>query len=442
VRPIAPPPAPQALPDPEAFARRHVRHNVLVLGADFGLFFVGLSFASQTTILPAFAEHLGAPNLLIGAIPAVMTAGWHLPSLFTAGHTETLRRKLPFVLRYTLWERVPFLVLAVDAFFLARPAPGLALAVLLVMLLVLSGAGGVLMPAWMDIVGRAVPRSMRGRFFAVANVVANVGGLLGSLGTGYFLAAFGAPASYGLCFLAATLFVMLSYLALALTREPPAAGAAPAVPLWTYLGRVPDLLRRDRNLSWFLLARAFGVIGTMASGFYTVYALRAYAAPPWQVAVFTAAFLAGDTAGSLALGWLADRAGHRLVLIAGVLAAAAANLVALSAPTLEVFTAVFALHGVQVAVIMVSGLNVLLEFAPAVGEQPTYVGLGTTLVAPIASGAPLLAALIVDGLGFRSLFAAAAGGCLVSLGLFLGLVRDPRQRRAAPVSRRPGSGVA
>jgi len=50
--------APHLADDGEEFARRHVRHNVVALGADFGLFLVGLSFASQATILPAFAAHL------------------------------------------------------------------------------------------------------------------------------------------------------------------------------------------------------------------------------------------------------------------------------------------------------------------------------------------------------------------------------------------------
>ena len=57
-----------------------LRRNVLALGLDYGLFMVGLAFASQTTILPAFAAWLGAPNVVIGAIPAVMTLGWFLPS--------------------------------------------------------------------------------------------------------------------------------------------------------------------------------------------------------------------------------------------------------------------------------------------------------------------------------------------------------------------------
>src|SRR3989475_7190108 len=100
---------------------------------------VGLSFVSQATILPAFAAYLGAPNVVLGAIPAVMTLGWFLPSLFAAGHTEALGQKLPFVLRLTVWERAPFLVLALAAFVAAERTPALVLGVLLTMLLVVTG---------------------------------------------------------------------------------------------------------------------------------------------------------------------------------------------------------------------------------------------------------------------------------------------------------------
>ena len=40
---------------------RDLRHNLVALGADHGLFIVGLSFVSTATIIPAFAAGLGAP---------------------------------------------------------------------------------------------------------------------------------------------------------------------------------------------------------------------------------------------------------------------------------------------------------------------------------------------------------------------------------------------
>ncbi len=411
--------------------RRHLRRNILALGADFGLFLVALSFASYTTILPAFAVHLGAPNVVIGAIPAVMTAGWYLPALFVAGRTEALARKLPFVLRYTLWERLPVVVLALVAFFLAGPLPGLAQAVLLVMLLVMTGVGGLLMPAWMDVVGRSVPQALRGRFFAGASLLGSAGGLLGGAATTYILAAIAAPASYGVCFLASALFMALSYAALAATREPPTADPRAAVALGTYLARIPAILRGDRNLSWFLVARGFAAFGMMSAGFYAVYALRDLGVPEWRVGVFTTAFFVGQTGGNLVLGWLADRHGHRLVIIWGIAATVVANVVALGSPSPGLFALVFALSGVQYSAITVSWLNVLLEFAPSAAERPTYVGLGSTGLAPAAFAAPLVAGAMADALGFRSVFVAALVFGLIALALLLARVRDPRHGLAA-----------
>lgn len=431
---MSPPPT----EDEEAFARRHLRHNFVALGMDHGFFLVGLSFASQSTVLPAFVLHLGAPNIVIGAIPAIMTLGWFLPSLLAAGHTETLSRKLPFVLRYTLWERIPFLVLALVAFLLADAAPGLALMASFLMLTVLTVTGGLLIPAWMDIVGKAIPVELRGRFSATSSLLGSVGGFLASFGTTAILAAVPVPQSYGVCFLGSTTFMAASYAALAFTREPPSARTSPPVSLGAYLRRLPGLLRRDRNFSWFLFARSFNVVGTMASGFYTVYGLRAYAAPTWQVGVFTSALLSGQLMGNVALGWLADRVGNRLILIAGAAAAVAANLVALASRSLDVFTLVFVLSGVQMAAMNVSSFNVLLEFSPRIDERPTYVALGNAVVAPVAFCSPLLGGLMADGLGFEWVLVVGGLSGAVGVGLLLTRVRDPRHLAAMAREGSPG----
>jgi len=105
----------------------------------------------------------------------------------------------------------------------------------------------------------------------------------------------------------------------------------------------------------------------------------------------------------------------------------AGNVLALVAPSVGVFSAVFALSGVQMAAVSVSGLNVMLEFAPGAEERPTYIGLGTTLMAPVFFAAPLVAGVMADGLGFPWVFAVATAGGLISLGLFIARVHDPRR---------------
>ena len=432
-------------PNPEAFAREHLRHNVLALGADFSLFMIGLSFASSTTVLPAFAVYLGAPNVVLGAIPAVMTTGWFLPSLFAAEHTESLSRRLPFILRYTLWERVPFLVMGVVAFTISDRAPALALAVVLLSLIAMSTTGGILMPAWMDVIGRTIPTELRGRFFALSSMVSAVGGLAGSFATARILDSLRAPGSYGVCFMISAAFMAASWIALALVREPEVVLTAPPRRLGDYLRSMPRLLRSDRNLSWFLAARAFSMLGTMAGGFFTAYALRIHAAPAHWVGIFTAMLFAGQLAATFGLGSLADRVGHRAVIVVGVGAMALANGMALGAPGLPAFSILFAFVGLAQTAATISNMNVLLEFAPTPEERPTYVGLGNTFIAPLAFGAPIAAGLLADAWGFEVVFLTAITCGVTGFVLMLARVRDPRHvsRLAGPVDERhePASAV-
>ena len=252
--------------------------------------------------------------------------------------------------------------------------------------------------------------------------------------TASILATVPAPASYGWCFLLTFVCLAFSFGALVVVREPASGSSAPAVPLREYLARIPALLGRDPNLAWYLTARAFGVLGSIGSGFYTVYALRAWDAPTAQVGVFTTLLFVGQMVGNTLLGWLADRHGHRLVIILGLGATLAGNLMAIAAPTLGVFGVVFVMMGIQIAAMNVSNLSVMLEFAPAPSEQPTYIGLGTTLVAPIAFGAPLAAGLLADALGFLAVFVVAAIAVSVALGLLIARVRDPRAMIAPRVA--------
>jgi len=407
-----------------------LRWNVLALGADYGLFMVGLAFVSSATVLPAFAASLGASTVVIGAIPAVMTVGWFLPPLFAAAHTERLERKLGFILRWTAWERVPFLVLTVVAFGFADRAPRLSIAMLLLMLLVMTGVGGMLMPAWMDLVGRAVPTRLRGRFFGLSGLAATLGGLVGSAFTSWALGALTPSIAYGACFLAATVAVGLSWVALAVVREPPATSARVQTDFRTHLAAIPALLRRDTNFARFLLGRVLGFGAAMTTGFLTVYALRVLDAPIAEVGAFTALFLAGQMAGQIGLGWMADRAGHRNVLVLAVCVAAAMNLVALGAGSLGVFRAVFALHGLLSGAVQVSATSLILEFAPALERRPTYIGIERTLIAPFGFGLPLIAGLLIDAVGYRPVFGLAAIFGLASATVYVTLVRDPRHHGA------------
>jgi hypothetical protein len=104
----------------EQFNRRHLRHNVTVNMMGAGMFRVVIGFASFPTVLPHFVASMTNSATLIGLVPAIHTAGWFLPQLFTATFIARLHRYRRTVLMMTIHERVPCLGFALVALFLPR----------------------------------------------------------------------------------------------------------------------------------------------------------------------------------------------------------------------------------------------------------------------------------------------------------------------------------
>jgi MFS family permease len=387
---------------------------------------LGMSFAAPTTLIPAFAERLGAPNLLIGAIPAFMTAGWMLPAIFAANYTQTLSRQLPFIVRYTILERVSYPLLGIAAIWLGPTHPGWTLALLLVLLTLMTASGGFLMPSWLELIGKTVPVTLRGRFFAIGTSIGTGLGLIGAAAVGFLLDHYGYPVGYGLCFLSATVFFAISFVFLAIVRERPGAPSTAKLSTWAYLRRLPTLVSANPNLARFLGARALDVSGNMATGFYAVYALKALDAPDATVGWFTFVLMGAQTIGMLAFGWLADHRGHLGVLVLGALASAGASLTALLAGDVTLLYLTFALLGLSVGAGNVSAMPIGLEFGPD-DERPTYVAINNSSRAPFALLGPLAGGLLADGVGYGALFGVAAALSLAGALAMGFLVKDPRQ---------------
>ncbi len=408
-----------------AVAQPRRRWSVFALGADLAFFHLAMALASQQTLVPAFAERLGASNTVIGLIPALLAVGWMLPAVFAAHHTEQLARKLPFILRWTILERLSFPILAVAAWLLAVRAPELTLALLLVLLILMTFVGGWLMPAWLDLIARAVPTVVRGRFFALANGGGSILGLGGAAAVTFFLDGYGFPVGYALCFAAATVAVVISFVFLATVREVPGPASTPRGDLFAYLRRLPTIVMGNPNLARFLIARIISVVGALATGFFMVYALKELQMPDAAVGIFTTVSLFAQTAGALLCGWLADRRGHVTTLALGALFSALAAAVAIGAGDLVGMAVVFAFMGLHLAATQVSAMPVGLELGPD-DERPTYVAINNSSVAPFALVSPLIGGAIADTWGFAPLFIL---GAVISLGAALTyvlFVRDPR----------------
>ncbi|MBI3960690.1 MAG: MFS transporter [Chloroflexi bacterium] len=402
--------------------------NFSVNMADIMFITLGLSLISRETVLPVLISQLTDSKIAIGLLPAVWSLGYYLPQLLTANFTEGLRFKKPFVMLVGgLGERVPYLLIGLAVWFLAESSPGIVLVLLLAGVGMAGASAGIATPAWFDMIAKVIPIQRRGLWSGLGHGLGALLGVAGAYAVGRILDAYVYPHNFATLVFLAFLFVMLSWIGLSLTREPPSTTTKERVPLVRYLAYLPTILRRDANYRRYLISRTVVNLGAMATGFFIVYGRERFALDGAGVGLLTGVLIGSVAVLNLVWGITGDRVGHKAVLTGAALAMAGAPLVALLAPSAGWLVLTFILLGAALAGEQASSLNIILEFC-APEDRPTYIGLTNTLLAPVLILAPILGGWLATIFGFAALFVVAAlvaGGGALLLALW---VREPRQR--------------
>ena len=152
----------------------NLRFNFTVNVLDGGFFGAALGFASFITIIPLFVIKLTDSAVLIGLIPAIHAVGWQLPQLFTAPRVSRLRKYKRMALIMTLNERIPFLGLAIVAWFSPQLGIQWSLILTFVLLIWQGFGGGFTATAWQSLVAKIIPVNLYGRFFGVQSSAVNM----------------------------------------------------------------------------------------------------------------------------------------------------------------------------------------------------------------------------------------------------------------------------
>lgn len=413
----------------ESYVQQNLRWNMGAGIIDAVFFALAMAIISNETVIPLLLTRLGANSVILGVITALVNLGILLPQLIGAGISQERPYKKPITMLFGLGERLPFLLIGVAVWLWGDSAPAIALGAYVVLRVLSSVSVGTIIPAWYTLIGKTIPTRRRGLFFGLGRGTGALLGVGGALLAGYLLDSQGFPRGYALCFLLAWISMMGSWLGLAITREPPDLIVKARTPMAAYFRQLPAILRANRNYARFVAARCITVLGTMALSFFIVYGSGRFALTGAQVGGLTATISTTQAVLYLVWGLIADRFGHKRVLCIGAACMAVAGLVAHWTPGVAGLYAAFALMGAAVSAEMISSSSIVLEFAPA-DEQPTYVGLSNTLVAPFRTLALILGGALASGLGYGGLFLIAAlvstaGAAAMALG-----VREPRTHQA------------
>ena len=408
----------------------NLRWNFGVNIIDITFITLGLSLISRETVMPVLVSTLTDSKLAIGLVPAMWSLGYYLPQLLMANVTERMTFKKPFVMFVGgLGERVPYLVIALCIWFLAVARPNLTLVIFLLGVGTAAFSAGIATPAWFDMIAKVIPVQRRGVWSGLGHSLGAIMGIFGAVVVGRILVNYAYPNNYAALFFLAFIFVAISWVGLALNREPPSIITKEPIPFTRYLGQLPAVLRRDHNYTRFLISRSTIQLGAMAAGFFMVYGTETFAMSGAGVGWLTGVLIASQAVMNLIWGVIGDRQGHKMVLTGAAVAMIGAVLVTWYAPSAAWLTATFILLGAYLAADSVSALNIILEFCPP-EDRPTYIGLTNTLLAPVLIVAPLIGGWLATWAGYRGLFIAALSVGLIGVLLLAFWVNEPRTGQA------------
>lgn len=407
---------------------KNLRWNFTVNLIDIAFITLGISLVSRDTVLPVLVNTLTDSNLAIGLIAALYGLGIYLPQLFTANFTERLRYKKPFVMLVgSVGERLPYLLMGVVVWLFAAPAPNVALILVLGCLAITGFAAGAATPAWYDLIAKVIPVQRRGVWSGLGHGIGALMAIFGAFLVGRILDGYPYPNNFALLFLLAFIATCVSFVGLALNREPPSPMVKEQVSTQRYFRQLPDVLRTNVNYRRFFISRTVVLLGAMANSFFIIYGGQRFGLDGATIGLLTATLVASQAVMSLVWGVVGDRMGHKVVLTGAAFLLALAALNTLLAPSQTWLILSFAFLGASSSGDAVSGLNIILEFA-APEDRPTYIGLTNTLLAPTIVLAPIVGGWLATIVGFPALLSmataiAAMGGLLLAI-----WVREPRRQ--------------
>ena len=384
---------------------------------------------ASVTVLTVLLRDHGASERLIGVVGGLETGAMLIPQLLGARLFASRRRRRVHMILWHVLVILPFL-LAMGV--LTLHAPRLAPAVYR-WLMVAGHSGfclaiGVANAAWIDFVAHLVSMRRRGTAMGLALAGSAFAGTGGSLAAGWAIGRFSGTRPFAAMYMGAWLLGTLAMtLWLPVDDRALRVDAGPdRLPFLQLLARFKASVS-EGNFRAYLIGRILAALGFCILPFIALhYRSDAGGALPASVVVACGAALTFGTAcGSLLLGRLGDRAGHRWGMLVGAGTQIGTLLVLLLVSGVNGCVVAYGAAGVCVACGQVSHYNMILETCPH-EHHVAHISVGNLIVGVPMLLAPVAAGFIAGHIGLRAVFGACLVPSAAALLWFVVKVKEPR----------------
>ena len=402
------------------------KRNSRLIILNGGLMQFAMSFASSETVIPAFIQTLTGSSVLVGLSRSMIRIGWSWPQILISWLIEQRERKLPIFVWAGMVRAVVWFLLGGATWILAGERPTIVLGVFLAMYAVTTSLMGVSNVAWMDLVGKTVPKGSRARVFALRRLLGGGMAVASGAGISFILSersGLGFPRSYAVLFLISATVYVIAIGVFALLREPIEPVRKGREPIRAYLASGFRLLKEDDDYRRLFVLRYVWAVAMMGTPFYVPFAISELGMDVVYVGLFVSVSQASSVLSNALWAWIGDRKGNRALLIYGTYLLGASTLIPVTTSMVPntmiqpldwlgipftmstqvlYFSLAFVFNAFASSGMFTGRMVLVLDLAPP-DRRPTYTSFMNTLGVPQGL-MPLLGGFLAAWISYQYLF--------------------------------------
>ncbi len=390
------------------------RRNLILMFTDTVLFINAMTFLSVNAVITYFLANLGASTFEIGLANALVSIGAFISQPIFAEKVMNLSYKLKTFVKILFIQRIFFLAFVMTIPLFSESHPQLMVVLFLICWAIFNVFVGSYNPFYMSLFAKMIAEQHMGRLRGYSGGFGNLLALGSAYATGVILRDVQFPYNYTIIFALGVIFLLLDVLNFSLMKEKPDQVTKISMNYFQYFRSIPALLREDSRFKRMVIGFSFMVVSQVSLAYYVLYAVRAFDAQASQVALFTALTGVINIIGSVLFGILADKYGHRFILLISSACGGAAGFLVFGVEQLWAVFAAFALTNLSLSGYNLSSGILIIENVQR-EKLPMCVSVNAMITLVVSSVVTMGSSFLVDWISFQSVFlvAGAAGwlGC-------------------------------
>jgi len=412
----------------EKFVWDNLKRNYLGNYLHGMLGMTGFRLVNAPTFLPAYLFAVSGSNSIVGLALALQQVGGIISPIFGATKVEHRTKVMPAAMWMGGLGRLAILGMGLAGWFLSGQPLVFALLFFILMFGIFMGAQRVVFNLLMS---KVIPISRRGRLQAWRNATGGlIAAILAWVAGKYFIETNLFGNGYSTTFVFAFLLTSAGLWALQLLlKEPEPPTVRAQARFRDRLRDFPQLIAQDKAYAAFLVVQMLATSARIATPFYILYVGKVMGADGATLGLLSFAFLGADTASNLLWGYLGDKTGFRVVLIASLIGWVGATLMLLNLHEPAWIFAAFALLGASLSGYMMAANTMILEFGDR-DDLPMRIAVSATAESITATAGPLIGGVVAELYGYNVVFMASLGFLVSAFVVLVLAVRDPRRRSA------------